>query len=186
MQVMIVGHGPSLKGAGKGSRIDAFDIVVRLKACVLGTEDYGSRIDALCLSTEVLGLAKQPSGMYWLYPKRGTYDRQAVGEMVGQAIGAVFLPFDLCNRWNDEFRKMGGRHPNVSTGLAAIIIAGHHLSPDQIVLAGFDTLLNPSVEFSRNDEIPRTGAGKIDHDWQTENKLLKIVADTYRFEIAAL
>jgi len=183
---MIVGHGPSLKGAGKGSKIDAFDIVVRLKACILGNADYGSRVDALCMSTEVIGLAKQPAGMYWLYPKRGTYDRQSVGEMVGEVKGAVFLPLELCNRWNAEFRKMGGKHPNVSTGLASIIIAGHHLNPDQIVLAGFDTLLDPSVEFSRNDEIPRTGRGKIDHDWETENKLLKVVADTYKFELAAI
>ena len=53
MKIVIVGHGPSLKGQGLGEYIDSFDKVVRLKGCasVVKTPDYGSLTDAVCAST---------------------------------------------------------------------------------------------------------------------------------------
>src|SRR3990167_10317437 len=54
MKICVVGHGPSLKGAKRGTEIDSFDKVVRLKgsACVIRSEDYGSKVDAICASTD--------------------------------------------------------------------------------------------------------------------------------------
>jgi len=189
MNIVIVGHGPSLKGKGLGSEIDNFDLVVRLKAAhtVVGSEDYGSRVDVVCMSTEVLGLgAHIKPQMFWLYPKKGTYDKEAVGDFIGRVGVGCVLPLDLVNAWNERFRSLGGKHPNVSTGMAAIIIAAASLAPETIVLAGFDTLTNPDVPFTRNDDIPRTGTGVIDHDWSAENELLKSVSSSYNVSIGKL
>lgn len=190
MRICIVGHGPSMVGRNLGTYIDNHDLVVRLKAStnVLGASDYGKRCDVLCMSTEVVGLGYflKPE-IYWLYPKKGHYDKSIIGTFVGDVGRPVLVPLELMNDWNRTFTElMGGTHPNVSTGMAAVIIAGSFLRPSQITLPGFDTLLDPSVEFSRNNAIPRTGHGVIDHDWATENKFLKVVADTYKFQIATL
>lgn len=181
MNIVIVGHGPSLIGKSLGKEIDRFDVVVRLKGCkpVLGTEDYGIRVDVVCLSTEVLGLVYEvESPLYWLYPKKGFYDELSVGKILAQGSGFC-LPLQLSNDWNKRFKDLGGTHPNVSTGMASIFICAHYLRPKVIALAGFDTLLNPEIEFKRNDQIPRTGVGVIDHDWKTENRLLQEVSNTY-------
>lgn len=189
MRICIVGHGPSMVGRNLCSSIDSHDLVVRLKASsgVIGTTDYGKRCDVLCMSTEVVGLgyAFKPE-IYWLYPKKGHYDKSTIGTFVGDVGRPVLVPLELMNDWNRRFRDMGGNHPNVSTGMAAIIIAGCFLRPTQITLPGFDTLLDPSVEFSRNNAIPRTGHGVIDHDWKKENELLKQVSEMYGFTIATL
>lgn len=189
MKVIIVGHGPSLIGKGLGSVIDNYDLVVRLKGCVsvLGTPDYGSRCDVLCMSTEVLGLAKNTKPeVFWLYPKRGLFNKQDVGMFVAEVGKPVLLPLELCINWNEHFRNMGATHPNVSTGMAAILIAAEYMTPEQITLAGFDTLIDPKVTFTRNDSIPRTGTGVITHDWVKENVLLKQLSERYRFTIATL
>lgn len=189
MNVAIVGHGPSLVGKKYGSYIDTFEHVVRMKNCgkTLGTEDYGSKINSLCLSTEVLGLVdKVQCGMYWLYPKNGKYDQAQTFEVVANKGAPFMIPLDLMNYWNGKFKEMGAKHSCVSTGMASIIIATHYLEPEQITLAGFDTLLDPSKPFKRNDDIPRTGVGKINHDWEAENKLLLFLSEHYKFEIHQL
>lgn len=189
MKICIVGHGPSLIGKGLGKQIDSYDLVVRLKAghSVLGSEDYGSRNDVLCMSTEVCGLGyiSKPE-VFWLYPKKGDYDRAAIGTFVGGCERPVLLPLGMFNDWNKAFVDRGGKHPNVSTGMAAIMIAGIYMAPETIVLAGFDSLVNPEVPFTRNDSIPRTGTGVINHDWELENVFLKELSEAYGFTVATL
>jgi hypothetical protein len=92
---------------------------------------------------------------------------------------------ELCNEWNNKFRETA-THQNISTGLAAVLIAGYYLAPKSIILAGFDTLIDPEVPFARNDEIPRTGVGFINHDWKKENELLKQMSERYKFTIATI
>lgn len=189
MQICVVGHGPSLKGKLMGMQIDAHHVVVRLKGCrpVLGTEDYGNRADHLCASTEIMGtFFNVQAGSFWGYPKKGTYDYDKAVKVIMDLGAPVMIPLKLCNHWNQIFRDMGGKHPNVSTGTAAIIIAAHYYEPKTITLAGFDTLMDPTVEFSRNDDIPRSGSGKIDHDWYTENALLDKLREAYGCEIKSL
>ena len=189
MNIIIVGHGPSLIGKKLGGVIDSYDLVVRLKgsASVLGTEDYGKRCDVLCMSTEVVGLGyiAKPE-VFWLYPKKGDYDRVAIGTFVGGCERPVLLPLGMFRDWNKSFVERGAKHPNVSTGMAAIMIAGIYMSPETIVLAGFDSLVNPEVPFTRNNAIPRTGTGVITHDWEIENVFLKELSESYGFTVSTL
>lgn len=189
MNVCIVGHGPSLILANKGELIDSHDVVVRLKGStkVLGTQDYGSRVDHLCASTEVMGtFFDVPAGSFWGYPKKGDYAFDSAVRAIMDLGAPVMIPLKLCNHWNEVFRGMGGSHPNVSTGMAAIIIAAHYYEPEVIKLAGFDTLLDPLNGFYRNPEIPRSGVGEILHDWVTEHLLIDKIEEAYNCRIEAL
>lgn len=181
MKVCIVGHGTSLLGARNGNEIDIADIVVRLKQgwkqCLDNPDDYGMKVDVLITSTETLGCFEGsqilPIKHYWCYPKYGWYEEHRV-EAIEKHIGKLTdIPLNMINRFNWKFRQQS-KHPNVSLGMAAILYAKHYLESSEIVLAGFDTLLNPDLAFERNPNIPRTGAGSYpDHDWKLENKLLK-------------
>lgn len=190
MRICIVGHGPSLKGAHRGEEIDSFDKVVRLKGShtVLWTDDYGSRTDALCASTEIMGcFFKQEASEYWAYPKNGDYDRRVAISAIEKLQKPVMIPITFVNRWNSYFRQMGACHNNVSTGMGAILIAIHRWKPEKIALAGFDTLMNPEVSFARDDRIPRSGFGPYpNHDWGKEHDLIPILSDQYNVEIEAL
>jgi len=129
------------------------------------------------------------AGSYWGYPKKGTYDFDNAVKRIMDLGAPVMIPLQLCNAWNEAFRNMGAKHPNVSTGTAAIVIAAHYYHPDVKVihLAGFDTLLNPDTEFTRYPGIPRSGIGPYpDHDWKTENQLLKKIESTYSVSIEPL
>ncbi len=184
MKIVIVGHGPSLKGRGLGCLIDTFDKVVRLKGSgsVLGNKDYGHRVDAVCASTEIMGtFFKIPASEFWAYPKKGTFNPSMVVNVLTRLEKPVMLPLYHCNYWNKRFRQMGVCHDNVSTGMAAILIAIHRWCPKEIVLAGFDTLMNPEVNFDRNMEIPRSGEGSYpNHDWKKENELLTVLSNVYK------
>jgi len=170
-----------------GEKIDSHDYVIRLKASskVIGSKDYGSKCDVLCASTEVMGLFfKQSAKEYWAYPKKGDYDRRQAIHVIEKLEKPVMIPLVFSNYWNSRFRQMGGQHPNVSTGMAAILFSINRYKPRLIRLAGFDTLLNPDLPFSRNDQIPITGLGaKAGHDWKKENELLNILTNVYKLDI---
>lgn len=187
MKVAIVGHGVSLTNAGKGSEIDSFDKVVRLKGSntVMGTEDFGFKVDALVASTEIMGtFFKMDAPEYWAYPKKGYFDEKSFAINMGRLERPVVLAWHTCNHWNNYFRQMKACHPNVSTGMAAIIIAASQWRPEEIKLFGFDTLTNPAIPFSRHSGIPRSGVGEYpNHDWQKEHELLKVLERTYNLTI---
>ena len=190
MKCVVVGHGPSLKGAKQGYLIDSFDKVVRLKgsASVLRTEDYGSKVDAICASTEVMGnFFKFMAPEYWGYPKNGTFNPLNAVNVIVRLERPVMIPLEHCNYWNQRFRQMGACHPNVSTGMAAILITIKRWMPKEIRLAGFDTLMDPSLQFDRNHDIPRTGDGPYpNHDWEKEKQLLTVLSNVYSVSIQPL
>jgi len=184
LKTIIVGHGPSLEGQGLGEWIDSFDNVVRLKRAEYlirtNPKDYGVKTDYLCASTEVLGCFKTIKvHEFWGYPKRGWYDENAVEAAKKELNAYLWIPLNLCNTWNAKFRNLGAKHPNVSTGMASIVMALERFRPETLQIAGFDTLFNPELPFTRA-ELPRTGTGAINHDWIKENQLLTMLRDFYK------
>lgn len=192
MEVCIVGHGPSLKGAGLGSKIDE-KTVVRLKNCaglLKNPEDYGTRTDVVCSSTPVVRyMVDVESPVYWAYNKRPTWNEQVLQDFKAKVKGEVYMFPETCNIWNDVFRKMGGSHPNVSTGMAAVIISLEVLKPEKLWLAGFDKILKPNVE-GYISTVPSNwndgGTKDTGHDWVSENRLLQFLAHSYKTDIERL
>jgi hypothetical protein len=192
--VVVVGHGPSLKGAGLGSEIDKH-FVVRLKNChmlLAEPKDYGKKTSAMCSSTEVLPtLTKIHAPEYWGYPKKGDYSPRRVKWLKNHVDrhSKVFVPLDVCNEWNQKFCEIGGRHPNLSTGMGAVVIALDRLKPGRVLLAGFDNVINPGVEgYKSTVPTPFNAGGTKDtgHDWLTEHKMLPLLANHYKARIEDL
>ncbi len=194
--VVVVGHGPSLKKNRLGEKIDACDVVIRLKNCsMLLTEkrSYGRRTDVMCSSTEALAhLPKVRAKEYWGYPKKGHYNKASVWQLERKVIpdgGKVFIPLELCNFWNCFFLELGGRHSNVSTGMAAAIIALERFKPKILYLAGFDNVMDPTIQGYKGT-VPTlfNGNGTKDtgHDWETENKMLPFLAEHFKTKIKNL
>ncbi|HJS82621.1 MAG TPA: hypothetical protein VJ742_07265 [Nitrososphaera sp.] len=194
ISVCIVGHGESLKGAGLGREIDKH-FVVRLKNCSMllaEPHDYGTRTDAMCSSTEVLPhLPKVKASEYWGYPKKGDYSPKRVNWLkrhIDQR-SKVFIPLETCNLWNAAFLELGGRHPNVSTGMGAVIIALELKRPKVLYLAGFDNVVNPKTHGYRcTVPTPFNSNGTKDtgHDWEKENELLAYLQEYYKTKIIDL
>lgn len=195
MNVCIVGHGPSLKGAGLGELIDSQDFIVRLKNCAMllaEPHDYGKRTDAICSSTEVLPvIAKVKAREYWGYPKNGEFSLKRVRWLKRhvEATAKVIVPIEPCNLWNAFFREMGAKHPNVSTGLGALICALHLKKPQKVYLAGFDKVLDPTIPgYQCTVPTPFNAGGTKDtgHDWPAEKQLLDYLAEHYKVKLINL
>jgi hypothetical protein len=192
--VVIVGHGPSLKGTGFGKEIDRH-FVVRLKNCSMllaEVEDYGRRTDAMCSSTEVLPyLPKVKAKEYWGYPKLGSFSPRRVKWLKNhiEHTAKVHVPLEACNLWNAAFLELGGRHPNVSTGMGAIIIALELKRPEVLYLAGFDNVIQPSI-VGYKSTVPthfnNGGTQSTGHDWETEHRLLPYLATHYQAKIKSI
>ena len=119
MKVSIIGHGPSLDNAGRGEEIDSFDKVVRLKGAhtVLGTEDYGTRSDVLCSSTEIMGCWLQMTAEeYWGYPKKGMFNGPRAMAIITTVQKPCMIPLELTNHWNEFFRGTKDGHYVMNVG----------------------------------------------------------------------
>jgi hypothetical protein len=191
---VVVGHGPSLKGAGLGSEIDKH-FVVRLKNCsvlLADVKDYGKKTNAMCSSTEVLPvLTKVKAPEYWGYPKKGDYSPRRVKWLKNHVDrhSKVLVPLDACNHWNQVFRDIGGKHPNLSTGMGAVVIALDLLSPGLVLLAGFDNVISPQIQgYQSTVPTPFNNGGTKDtgHDWLTEHKMLPLLANHYKARVEDL
>lgn len=185
---VIVGHGPSLKGAKLGEKIDACDWVIRLKNChmlLAEPQDYGRKTDVMCSSTEVITtLHKIKAKEYWGYPKKGYFNKAGVWNLSRKVeFAPIKVPLDTCNFWNQVFREMGSSHPNVSTGMGAVIIALDLLKPEKLYLAGFDKVLNPEMEGYRSTvptEFNKEGKADTGHDWAKEREFLNVLGTYFK------
>jgi len=186
MTVCIVGHGPSLIGASLGSKIDSYPTIVRMKHCfklLMNQRDFGKRTDYMCSSTEVMpNMLPVKAKEYWCYPKRGRWNKALELQMKHVP---YIIPLELCEKWNVWFRNQKserGDIPNYSTGMAAIIITMDRLRPKKIVLAGFDSLLNPEIPYT-STLSDRSYLNQIGHDWKIENRMLDLLSKEYNCEV---
>ena len=101
----------------------------------------------------------------------------------------VMVPLELCNLWNCFFLEIGGQHPNVSTGMAAAIIALDRWQPDTLYLAGFDKVLAPWTDgYQCTVPTAFNNGGKSDtgHDWSTEHRMLAYLCAHFNVRILDL
>ena len=180
--VIVVGNGPSLQKAGKGALIDSHEPVIRLKKYdhFYKPGDYGTKCDYIAASAEtariMLSNPHKPKE-YWIYPKCfGTWSEARLG-----CFESYVVIGEYTEPWNEVFRQMvnyigaGPKGRNFSIGLAAAITAMERFKPEELWLAGFDTVLHPEVPYVSMYN-PHTRAD-VHHLWEYENKLLYQVAE---------
>ena len=206
MEVVIVGHGPSMIGSNLGDTIDSFPFVVRQKRCsetLKRPDDYGTITDAVCGSfTIATELQKDMPGCeYWVFmDSRHTNVPRETVEAVEKGIPCIILR-GLCDEWNERYRKsrrsfklyegqepkatsdsMG--HTHMSTGLHTILYTCEIMKPEFIYLAGFDNIKTGGFTWSvtrgpRWNKYP-------DHNWATEHEMIPVISDHFNVRIEYL
>lgn len=175
-----------MKGAKLGKKIDSHDQVLRLKNCselLKNPEDYGRKTTIMFSTTEVCwSLSKVKAEEYWCYPKYETYNTDLIDDLRKKTNARIRVLKEQSMVWNKVFRDMGGRHPNVSTGMMAIICVCELLNPRVLTLAGFDTVLNPKLDYISTVPSPFNDGGTkhTGHDWLTENRLLQFLKHHFK------
>lgn len=206
MRVVIVGHGPSLKGAGRGAEIDSYDKVCRMKiGHKLSREfpaDYGKRMDYLCSILKTwMHYWTLKLEEYWGYQNFPGQDVKL--EMVKEHFGKtkVRLESEAVDHWLGVYRELAdvrmdhtrrdgmrakeGDEPWMSTGMGAIVIACAGHRPEKIALAGFDNTI-ASQRDGYKSMIRPEGHVYPPHAWDIENQMIPMVAEHYGVEICPM
>lgn len=152
--------------------------------------DYGTKTSALCTSTETLpNLWKVKASEYWGYAKKGHFSTSRLRQVERRLNKKIQVPVDPVRLWNAAFLELGGKHPNVSTGVGALIIALELKKPEVVYLGGFDKVLNPETKGYRST-VPTSwnadGQKDTGHDWATEKVLLGYLQTHYNVPIKNL
>jgi hypothetical protein len=184
---VIIGHGTSPLKKGWGREIDKHT-VVRMKDPRWQNEfDYGSRVDYLSASTEVMHsmlLTKKNPKEYWCQPKKGEWDAAAEIDFRQKAKGRAPMvileePFYTWNKVYLDMRpdptaQLGFR--NFSLGTFTILTVLDRLKETDVRLVGFDNLMEPDLwEYHKGDR----GIWKSWHDWHTEKGMLPLFEEHY-------
>ncbi len=183
--VVIVGHGVSLRGAGLGSTIDSYDCpIVRFNGFMhgCGVEDRGSRLDYLCTTTKqfkfFLADGVIPVREVWVYMPRNDFKLTDPYEYP--------LYADQLKEWLNMYRglKTGYTVGYFCKGLAAIIIAAKRLDVNNILLFGFDNLWAGE---RKNFETMGLRRGKVKttrHDYVAQRKMFDAISSVYKVSIS--
>lgn len=151
-------------------------------------EDFGSRVDYLCASTEILPVmlnCKKVPQLYFGQPKRGHWNAATEASFRSRTPIPLLIPIEVHRRWNGVFLSLTTDKdcPNHSLGMAAITYACEFLKPARILLVGFDNLLDPALmEYHKADR----GKWVTRHDWAAENRMLPLIEAEYDIRIEAL
>jgi len=203
MEVIIVGHGPSLLHKKYGSYIDSFDCVIRQKANSIkyvkeNPEQYGSKTNVIGGSTaQYKTISNIPNVQCWVYidsrrnPKED-YDSRYNSE-------TVKCNQQLCHHWNQIFRDMRTNdwsrnsqeaqvhsdpvlgHNHMSSGTHTILYACHYIQPSKIHLLGYDNVRSGKFGWSvtRGKDWKNYG----DHRYDVEQKMLPLFEKEFNTKI---
>lgn len=184
--ISVIGHGQSPLGKGWGPRIDEY-LVIRLKnPSWQKKEDYGTRVDYMCSSTETLPVMldyKQVPKAYFAQPKKGEWNATTEANFRSRAQAPLTIPLQLFLTWNAIFKTYGREDVrNFSLGMFAILCACEFLKAEEIRLVGFDNMLNPDLlEYHKADR----GKWITRHDWKAEKRMLPLIEKKYGVKIVA-
>src|SRR5690348_13506325 len=98
MTTLIIGHGASPKGKGWGSGIDEHTVVRLKNPSWQNKEDYGTRCDYMCASTETLPVMldyRVVPKEYWAQPKKGVWNKTTESNFRAKAKAPLIIPIDL-------------------------------------------------------------------------------------------
>lgn len=202
MRLAIIGHGPSLSRRELGYAINTHDEVMRLKRswdlAESGIPYFGSKTTCAMGSLNVM--AQFVAGWHERNVKHlyGFIDTRT-WDAPPEAYPDLIVYPELCKEWVEKYRSMRSKmiledqqeakghlsdeygHLHFSAGMFAILYAMAKIQPDHLSLFGFDSLLTGHFLWSITrgtayNEYP-------DHNWETESRLLKVIADEYGYEM---
>ncbi len=182
MTVIVIGHGESPLGLEWGSRIDEHTVIRLKDPSWQKSKDYGRRTDYMVSSTETMMVMLQYTTIpkeYFAQPKRGTWSKDSERNFRREAKAPLRIPIEIHEKWNAVFRAMAcdtQSCPNHSVGMAAITYAAQLLEAQEILLVGFDNMLDPErLDYFKANK----GRWPSRHEWVTENAMLPLIEKEY-------
>jgi hypothetical protein len=194
MGVAIIGHGPSLKGAGRGEYIDSFDYVVRFpySGDWQTPEDYGTKTTFICSTlrrAKKIRSCQIPDKGYFIWSKYGRWIPPEIKDLIEKYGGEDAT--QIVRKWQ---RRMSTHHylsalsresSFFSHGTASICIMADRLRK-HITVFGCDSLKNGVSCFS-----PYSGSWvhenrkqkQSNHAFDAERLLIDQVAKQYDVKI---
>lgn len=124
---------------------------------------------------------------YYCQPKKGSWNLEQEKAFRASTDIPLTIPLELFLEWNAIFKSLStpqvwGDTRNFSLGMFAIIVAANYVGED-IVLAAFDNLLNPTLtQYQKADR----GVWVSRHDWAAEHRMLPLVEKAYGVRISGL
>ncbi|MHA2064358.1 MAG: hypothetical protein ACXABY_08255 [Candidatus Thorarchaeota archaeon] len=166
--VAIVGHGPSLRGAGKGKHIDSFEYVARFPYTGdwQTPEDYGTKTSFIC--STVLRATKIrpwpiPTDGYYIWSKEGRdigdYLKTLISQLGGEDVTSLIGTWQKRMATHHYLSVLSrGSDGCFSHGTAAVCIMAARLR-EPITILGCDSLKRGGV-----------GGGIYSGSWVYENR----------------
>ena len=180
---IIVGHGPSLIGLGKGPYIDSFKNIIRFPQVSTYSTKRGfvldNKEDLGEISHYIMSLYKSmhhrkilPERETWLVHNFGDRDWPDIPIKFmlpkWKKFNIIFFN-DIMYYWYNKFLELKPHFFKWSKGILAVIAAAYHLRPKELCLAGFDNIRN-KVDFSG-------------HDCKHEYQLLEQIIEKYNIKL---
>lgn len=199
----VVGHGPSLEGAGWGPQIDKHDLVIRMVECDWQPKaDYGQKYDiGVYLRGYPVNVMSQmkriPAIAYWTV----TLEREE--EHLPDTIVGVYqhrtivqIRQSFWGPWEETKRRKGRARHGSRGGIAAIAVL-QRFPVRRLSLFGLDAIRDRVDVKRRADEAsgninqrkaltgyyPTKQVPRCPHDWQRERRVIKQVAQEHETEV---
>jgi len=176
MKAAVIGNGPSAISPKRGADIELCDVVVRVNRYrISGYEEaLGSRTDIWVTDLRPADLPP-PEGIanvkeVWTFPWAGMFPR------VGEGRESACPDKTPIPTTEAEFMRLNAMIPGrkwPSNGLGAIALVLWRLQPRQLLLSGFDALLNPDVPAYCYYWGDRSEVCNLNHDLHAENAALR-------------
>lgn len=185
MAAVIVGHGLSLLGQKQGNYIDSFESIVRFCHVSNPTkkkwadiprseEDFGKKTNYIATQFNYMDTI-WPVDEIWIIRNFGdsTWSSYVPLEYmmgIGKLQGYNIVVFnDIVYWWYQKFLGLFPSSFRWSKGMLAVIVTAYHLRPNEICLAGFDSIKSKDPNYH--------------HDAKSEHELIEMIADKYKINI---
>lgn len=195
MNVIIVGHGPSILKEEMGGLIDGYDVVIRMKPTARATLEhpahYGQKTSVMASSLNTITKTKGVGGArhYWGLWDSRHYDTHPYSlPEYPERLAEWFAPHkvrhdrELSKRIDNYYLRVltrledeGSGHPHSSQGFKAVGHAMAWLRPDRLALVGFDNIFTGDRTWSvtRGPDYDRYP----NHHWKAEHIALDEMSD---------
>jgi len=192
----IIGHGPSLKGAGLGKYIDSHDNIIRLTTYLnfQNSSDYGDITHYHYIPAQYVRYVKYNKDHFWRQDRgfckppietwigwntqtenHSQLTNEKRNEIYQRLKDYQIIMFDrFFTKIRQMYEQLKPEYLAISSGVNAALLAIDRLRPDIIKMIGFDnTYLGNRDNYQGGESfVPTANPRSVNHDFKNEKTLL--------------